>query len=82
MTGRTVTYGIIVGEIQPQKYETHCTQLTVGENIINFPGDITTPTVDLTAAKLIFNSFLLTQNEKLRWYNISNFYLNNTIYRY
>ena len=40
MTGRTVTYGIIVGEIQPQKYETHCTQLTVGGNLIIFSGDV------------------------------------------
>ena len=43
-SGRTVTYGITMAEIRPQQYETHCNRLTVGENIINFPGDITTPT--------------------------------------
>ena len=57
--GRTVTYGMIVAEIQPQKAETHRTGLTVGGNLINFPGDVTTPTVDLITSKLIFNSLLL-----------------------
>ena len=53
--GRTVTYGIIVAKILPQKAETHRTRLTVGGNLINFPGDVTTPTADLIAAKLVFN---------------------------
>ena len=57
--GRTVTYGIIVAEIQPQKAETHCTKITVGGNLINFPGDVTMPTADLITAKIIFNSVLL-----------------------
>ena len=59
--GRTVTYGIIVDEIRPQHSETHCTRLTVGGNLINFPGDVTTPTEDLITAKLIFNSVLSTK---------------------
>ena len=58
--GRTVTYGRIVAEIIPQKAETHRTKLTVGVNLINFHGDVTTPTADLITAKLIFNSVLST----------------------
>ena len=54
--GRTVTYGIIEAEIRPQKAETHRTRLTVGGNLIRFPGDVTTPTAYLITAKLIFNS--------------------------
>ena len=61
--GRTVTYGRIVAEIRPQKAETHRTRLTVGDNLINFPGDVTTPTADLINSKLIFNSVLSTKNE-------------------
>ena len=49
----------------------------MGGNIIKFPGDVTTPTADLTTAKLIFNSVLSTKNEKLLCANISNFYLKN-----
>ena len=60
--GRIVTYGRILCKIRPQKSETHCTRLTVGGNLINFPGDFTTPTVYLTTAKIVFNSVLLTKN--------------------
>ena len=56
--GRKVAYGIIVAEIIPQKVETHCTRLTVGGNLIQFPGDVTIPTADLIMANLIFNSVL------------------------
>ena len=59
--GRTVTYWIIVAKIRPQKAEIHHTRLTVGEYPINFPGDVTTPTVDLITAKLIFNIILSTK---------------------
>ena len=62
-TCRTVTYGIIVAEIQPQKYETHRIRLTVGGNIINFPGDVTKPKSDLKTAKFILDSVLLKKNE-------------------
>ena len=61
---RTVTYGIIVEEIRPQKAETHCTRLAVRGNLINFPGDVTTPTEDLITSKLILNSVLSTKMKK------------------
>ena len=65
-----------------EKVKTHRTQLTVGGNIIKFPGYVTTPTVDLTTVKLIFNSGLSTQNAKSMCAEIFNFYFNNTIERY
>ena len=74
---RTVTYGIIVAKIRPQKSETHRTRLTVGVNLINFPGDITTPTADLITAKLVFNSVLSTKDAKFVCADVANFYLNN-----
>ena len=80
--GRTVTYGIIVAKIRPQKAETHCTRLTVGGNSIHFPGDVTTSTADLITAKLIFNSVLSTKNAKFMCADIANFYLNNPMDRY
>ena len=40
------------------KDEAHRIQLIVGGNIINFPGDITTPTETFRTAKLIFNGFV------------------------
>ena len=59
--GRTVIYGRIVDEIKPQNSETHRTQLTVGGNLINFPGDVTTPTVYHKTAKLTSSSVLSTK---------------------
>ena len=79
---RTVTYGIIGAEIRPQKDKIHRTRLTVGGNLINFPGDVTTLTADLATAKLIFNSELSTKNAKLMCADISNFYINNPMNRY
>ena len=61
--GRTVTYGRIVAKIRPQKAETYRTRLTVGENLISFPGDVITPTEDLIIEKLIFVSVLSTKDE-------------------
>ena len=63
--GRTVTYGIIVAKTQPQKAETHRTQLTVGGNLIEFPGDVTTTTAGLITSKLIFHSVLSTKKYKI-----------------
>ena len=79
---RTVTYGIIVAKIRPKKAETHRTRLTVGGNLINFPGDVTTPTADLIPSKLIFNSVLSTKNAKWMCVDIANFYLSNPMNRY
>ena len=79
---RTVTYGRNVAKIRPQKSETHLTRLTVGVNLINLPGDVTTTTADLITAKLIFNSVLSTKNVKFMCADIANFYLNNPMDRY
>ena len=79
---RTVTYGRIVAEIKPQKAETHCTRITVGGNLINSPGDVTTPTTDLITSNIIFNSVLSTKNAKFMCADIANLYINNPIDRY
>ena len=39
-------------DIIPQNTETHRTRLTVGVNIIDYPGEVNTPTSDLTTIKL------------------------------
>ena len=54
----------------------------MGGNLINFPGDVTTPTKYLIMTKLIFNSFLSTKISKLMCVNIYNFHLNNPMDRY
>ena len=71
-----------MAEIQPQKYETRCTRLTVGGNLTNFPGDVTTFTADIATDKIIFNSVIFVKNEKFMCANIANLYLNKPMKRY
>jgi hypothetical protein len=42
------TYGHICCNYQPQKEEKHCVGLTIGGNWIDYPGNKSTPTADLT----------------------------------
>jgi hypothetical protein len=81
-TDRKVTYGRIVCTIRPQKKETHHTRLTVGGNLINYPYDVSTPTADITTAKIIFNSVVSTPNAKFIGLDIKYFYLNTKMERY
>ena len=67
---------------RPQKANKYCTRLTVGGNLINFPGDVITLTAYLITAKLIFNIILSTKNAKLMCADIANFFLNNPMDRY
>jgi hypothetical protein len=72
---RDVTYGRICVDHRPQKKETNRTRLTVGGNLINFPGDVSTPTADPTTAKLVMNHTLSTNNARYMCNDIKNFYL-------
>ena len=57
---KDVSYGRIVVEYRPQKEEPHRTRLTVGRESIFNAGDVSTPIVDITTAKLITNSTIYT----------------------
>eukprot|EP00957_Ditylum_brightwellii_P030592 2318239-Ditylum_brightwellii.AAC.1 len=72
---RDATYGRIVYDYRPQKEETNRTQLTVGGNRINYPHDVSTPTVDTTTAKCVINSTISTPDAKFMCLDAKNFYL-------
>jgi hypothetical protein len=80
--GRSVTYGRIVVSLRPQKAEVERTRLTVGGNLIDYPGDVSTKTADLTTAKILCNSVLSTPNAKFMGVDLKNFYLNTLLDRY
>ena len=80
--GRTVTYGNMVRDNRFQKVETHRVRLTVGGDKINFPGDASTLTSDLTATKNIINSIISTPNSKRLCADIHGFYLNTEMGRF
>ena len=60
--GKTLTYGQIVVNHTPHKKEQNRTRLTVGGNLINYSGDVSTPTADLATIKILFNSVISTAN--------------------
>jgi hypothetical protein len=48
--GKVITYGRFVVDIHPNKTETHQVRLTVGGNLIQYPGDVSTRSADLTTS--------------------------------
>ena len=52
------TYVRVVVNYRPEKGDPYCTRLTVGGNLIIYPGDCGTPTVDLLTVKLLLNSVI------------------------
>jgi hypothetical protein len=54
--GKIVTYGRFVVDIRPNKSEVHCVRLTVGGNLIQYQGDVSTRSADLTTSKCLWNS--------------------------
>jgi hypothetical protein len=76
-----VTYGRICVDYRPQKKEPERTRLTVGGNLIDYPGDVSTPTADTTTAKLVINSVLSTAGARYMCGDIKNFYLGTPMKR-
>ena len=57
---RTVTYARIVIDYRPQKNDPNRVRITVGGNLIDYPGELTTRTADLTTSKVMWNSVIST----------------------
>ena len=67
---RTVTYARFVCTYRPQKSEPNQTRLTVGGNLIDYPGNVSTRTADLTTVKCLLNSTVCTPNAKFMCVNV------------
>ena len=72
---KDVTYGSFVCNVGNKKYEKNRIRFVVGGNRIKYPGEVATPTADMLAAKLLFNSVISTRGAKLMVMDIFNFYL-------
>jgi hypothetical protein len=57
----------------------NCTQVTVGGNLLHYPGDCSTPTVDMITVKLHLNSVILTKNACYCTIDLKDFCLNTPI---
>ena len=54
---------VCIWDSKKDKYRTH---ITMGGNLVNFPGDCGTPTADLLTVKLLLNSIISTPNANSR----------------
>jgi hypothetical protein len=62
-------------DIRPNKSETHRVRLTVGGNLIQYQGDVSTRSADLTTSKCLWNSTISTAGSKYMCLDVKNFYL-------
>jgi hypothetical protein len=74
--GRRATHLRIVAKIRPEKVENKRTRFTVGYNLIQYTGDVSTPTADITTAKCLFTSVLSTPDEPFTTIEIKDFLKN------
>ncbi len=72
---QTITYARMVVNFFTQKADPHCIRITAVGNLINYLGELSTCTADLTTLKLMWNSVLSTEGAKYMCLDIKNFYL-------
>jgi hypothetical protein len=72
---RIVTYARIVVDYRPQKEDPNRVRITVGGNLIEYPGELTTRTVDPTTTKILWTSTLSTPGARYITVDVGNFYL-------
>jgi hypothetical protein len=80
--GRKVTYLRVVSAYRPEKANPRRVRWTVGGNLIDYPGDVSTKTADLCTAKLLFNSVLSTPDARFMTGDLKDFYLGTPMERY
>jgi hypothetical protein len=73
------TYGRIICNFCPQKKEQNCTRLIVGGNQIDYPGNKSTPTANLTTTKLLINLTISMPRAVFLGINLASFYLNTPL---
>ena len=72
----------MVCDFRPHKSEVYIVRLTVGGDQIEYPGEVSTPTSDLTTAECLVNSILSTNKAKGLCADIKDFYLNTEMDRF
>ena len=76
------TYGRLVCDIKPNKAETNRTRLTIGGNLIEYPGEKITATADLITIKCQLNAIISERHAKFCTLDIKNFYLGTPLQSY
>jgi hypothetical protein len=71
-----ITYVQVCVNYCPEKEDPNCTCTTVGGNLLHYPGDCSTPTVDMITVNLHLNSIISTKNAHYCTIDLKDFYLN------
>ena len=79
---KKATYPRFVVSYRGQKAEPERTRLTVGGNLIDYAGDVSTRTADMTSFKLLANSTISTPGARFSVIDIKNFYLGTPMDEY
>ena len=76
------TYTRFVCSFRPQKPEPYRTRLTVGGNLIDYPGNLSMKVADMTTFKILVNSTLSTPGAKWLGLDVKNYYLGTPMANY
>jgi hypothetical protein len=73
--GRKIMHGKIVCRIKPHKDEPERVRLTIGGDKLDYPGEVATPTVDITTLIFLINSTLYTEEARMMMMDFNYYYL-------
>jgi hypothetical protein len=79
---RNITYGKIVCDYKPHKKEKERVRLTVGGDRLDYSGDVTTSTADITTFKILIYSTLSTKDAAMMMMDINNYYIGTPLPRF
>jgi hypothetical protein len=79
---RKITYGKIVCDYKPHKKGKEHVRLTVGGDILDYSGNVTTSTADITTFKILINNTLSTKDAVMMMMDINNYYLGTPLPRF
>jgi hypothetical protein len=77
-----ITYGKIVCDCKPHKKEKESVRLTVGGDRLDYSGDVTTSTADITTFKILINSTLSTKDTIMTMMDIKSYYIDTPMPRF
>ena len=78
---RTVTYAQIIVDYRPHKKDPNRVCITVGRNLITYPGELTTQTAVLVTTKFLWESTINIPGAKFSMIDCDDFYLTTHIDR-
>jgi hypothetical protein len=79
---RKITYGKIVCDCKPHKKEKERIRLTFGGDILDYSGDVSTSTADITTFTILINSNFSTEDAAMMMMYIYNYYIGTLLPRF